>query len=277
MNETNIYNVYDILRLEDYKPFIETKDAGKFSADYLSWAVAWDKLKKNFPYANYSVKEYNVTIAGNELTLPYMILPNQSGMVRVDLRVTDSGGDDHRHTEILAIRNNRMQAVTDPDSCQIENTIRRCVAKGVSMMTGFGVELWFGEDIKDLDYQKTRHLTGEEVVAGGATQDQTIKLDTLMRDRNIPDTDKKVIADHKAKGWNLTELHAQVIIDDAKEGVRLNRPPTKTKLSNVKKLIETVDVGDTKRKELLDFLAADGLNNGKLEQLETKLNNKLEN
>jgi len=274
MDETN---VYDLLRLEDYKPFVETKHAGKFNADYLSWAVAWDKLKKNFPYASYKIKEYHIAINGNNLTLPYMVLPNQTGLVRIDLVVVDNVGDEHTHTEILAIRDNRMQAVTDPDACQIENTIRRCVAKGVSMMTGFGIELWFGEDIKDLDYQKPKHFTGEEVVIGKVTQDQTIKLDSLMRNRNIPKNNKETIAKYKANGWDLSEVAAQIIINDAKEGIRLNKPPTLTKVNEIKKLIEAIDVDDSKRKELMDFLTTDGLNNSKLESLETKLNKKLEN
>jgi hypothetical protein len=275
MNET--VNVYDVLRLEDYKPFIETKDAGKYRADYLSWAVAWDKLKKNFPYAIYSAKEYKVNINGNELTLPYMVLPNQTGMVRVDLMLIDNDGDEHRHTEVLAIRDRRMQAVSDPDSCQIENTIRRCVAKGVSMLTGFGIELWFGEDIKDLDYKKPTHQNGSAIVAGNASQDQTLKLDALMRDKNCTEVDRAVIKSHKDNNWDLSKVHAEVIIADAKEGIRLNKKPTKTKIDSAKKLLESVDVDDSKKKELKDYIARDNLTTAQLESIVIKIQNKLEN
>ena len=41
---------YEILRNEDYKPFVETKGGSNFSADYVSWAVMHDYLKKNFQY-----------------------------------------------------------------------------------------------------------------------------------------------------------------------------------------------------------------------------------
>ena len=140
MNEMESMNIYDVLRLEEYKQFVEKK--GKF--DYLSWAVAWDKVKRNFPYARYKAREYDVIIGGNTLTLPYMVLPNQTAMVKVDVWITDANNDEHVGTMELAIRDNRNQAVVDPDSAQVENSIRRCLAKAVSAVTGFGIELWFG-------------------------------------------------------------------------------------------------------------------------------------
>ena len=143
---------YSTLRNEDYKPFVETKGGGKFSADYISWAVMHDYLKKNFQYVEYKIHEYTIVKEGTSLTVPYMLLPSGSALVKVTLTLEDNDGDRHSHEECLAVRNHSMQAAKTPDSAQIENTIRRCIAKAGSMLTGFGIELWFGEDIKDLDY-----------------------------------------------------------------------------------------------------------------------------
>ena len=143
---------YSTLRNEDYKPFVETKGGGKFSADYISWAAMHDYLKKNFQYVEYKIHEYTIVKEGTTLTVPYMLIPNGSALVKVTLTLEDNDGDRHSHEECLAVRNHSMQAAKAPDSAQIENTIRRCIAKAGSMLTGFGIELWFGEDIKDLDY-----------------------------------------------------------------------------------------------------------------------------
>jgi len=271
MNEMESMNIYDVLRLEEYKQFVEKK--GKF--DYLSWAVAWDKVKRNFPYARYKAREYDVIIGGNTLTLPYMVLPNQTAMVKVDVWITDANNDEHVGTMELAIRDNRNQAVVDPDSAQVENSIRRCLAKAVSAVTGFGIELWFGEDIKGLDYTKETHFTGHELKIGNATGKQTRKLDELRRNTDCPSADKKRIQEIKDDGWDISENHAQIVINDVSEAVRLNKKPTKTKINSVQKLVDTVDVSDDKRNELNKFMASE-MTTHELETLETKLNNKLE-
>tara|TARA_R100000742_G_C4271028_1_gene89844 strand:- start:193 stop:1005 length:813 start_codon:yes stop_codon:yes gene_type:complete len=267
MNETT--NAYGVLRLDEYKQFVEKK--GKF--DYLSWAVAWDKVKCTFPYARYKAREYNVTIGGNTLTLPYMVLPNQTAMVKVDLWLTDVEGDEHEGTMELAVRDNRNNAVTDPDSAQVENAIRRCLAKAVSAMTGFGIELWFGEDIKGLDYTKPTHLNGAEIKVGNATQDQTIKLDTLMRDRNCPKPNKLDIQTAKDGGFNITEEHAALMIADAKEGIKQNKPATQTAKDKVIKILQGMDYDEKKRSQLVEWVNGK-ISTKELTEFQTKLTNK---
>ena len=267
MNETT--NAYGVLRLEEYKPFIEKK--GKF--DYLSWAVAWDKVKSTFPYARYKAREYNVTIAGNILTLPYMVLPNQTAMVKVDVWLTDAEGDEHEGTMELAVRDNRNNAITDPDSAQVENTIRRCLAKAVSSITGFGIELWFGEDIKGLDYIKPTHLNGAEIIPGNVTQDQSIKLDRLMRDNHCPNANKLDIQAAKDGGFNITEEHAAVMIADAEEGIKQNRPATQTAKNKVIKTLQSMDYEDEKREKLINWVNGE-ITTKELNKFQTDLKNK---
>ena len=183
---------YDTLRNEEYKQFVEKK--GKY--DYLSWAVAVDFANKCFQYVEYEIQNYTMTTSnGSTLTVPYMLLPNSTALVKVTLKLTDFDGDVRTHEECLAIRDQRNRAVVNPDSAQVENAIRRCIAKAISMLTGFGIELWFGEDIKDLDYhpQIPNHAelqsnTGAEVKT---RSDIEVKLKALSRDPKFKGMKKK--------------------------------------------------------------------------------------
>ena len=195
---------YKTLRNEEYKPYVESKGGGSFKADYLSWAVVHDRLKQNFQYVEYKVHEYVVCINENSFTVPYMLLPNGTAMVKVSLTVTDKQGDEHTHTECLAVRDFKMQAATKPDAAQIENTIRRCIAKAGSMLTGFEIELWFNEDIRDLDYKPETLINGKAPEEGHITVDQNVKLERLSRDPVFAGTDtqakvKKLIDSNPTK------------------------------------------------------------------------------
>jgi hypothetical protein len=187
---------YNTLRNEDYKPYIESKGGGSFKADYLSWAVMHDRLKSNFDYVEYKIHNYQINKGDTVLTVPYMLLPDGSAMVQVDLYVIDKNGDEHKHTECLAVRDFKMQAAKSPDAAQIENTIRRCIAKAGSMLTGFGIELWFNEDIRDLDYRPESLINGKQPTEGHITVEQNVKLERLSRDPVFAgtDTQKKVRA-----------------------------------------------------------------------------------
>ena len=217
---------YSTLRNENYKPYVETKGGGNFSADYVSWAVMHDYLKRNFQYVNYKIHEYTITKDNTALTLPYMLLPNGTAIVKVTLTLEDNNGDKHSHEECLAVRNFKMTAETSPDAAQVENTIRRCIAKAGSMLTGFGIELWFGEDIKDLDYRPETLLNGKVPTDGHITVDQNVKLDLLSRDPVFKgtDTSKKV---RELINANPTEDKAQKAIEKLQAKIKKLREDNK--------------------------------------------------
>ena len=217
---------YSTLRNENYKPYVETKGGGNFSADYVSWAVMHDYLKRNFQYVNYKIHEYTITKDNTALTLPYMLLPNGTAIVKVTLTLEDNNGDKHSHEECLAVRNFKMSAETSPDAAQVENTIRRCIAKAGSMLTGFGIELWFGEDIKDLDYRPETLLNGKVPTEGHITVDQNVKLDRLSRDPVFKgtDTSKKV---RELIDANPTEDKAQNAIEKLQAKIKKLREDNK--------------------------------------------------
>ena len=179
--EQNNVHPYNILRNEEYIKYVEKK--GKF--DYLSWAVAWDKLKQLDPHAKYEVVEYE-TANGN--TLPYMRC-DKGILVHVLLQFEDQNGDLTKHHEYLAATGHRNECVLEPDSVLIVNTIRRCLAKAISMATGWGIELWFGEDVKSLDYKPETLFNGDIPKKGRVTVDQNVKLRRLANNRVFKDSD----------------------------------------------------------------------------------------
>lgn len=161
---------FHILRKDEFKNSIEKK--GKF--DYLSWAVCWDKLKEIDPNARYELVD--------------LIDTGQSKLVHVQLHY-ENDGDELVHDEYLAVRDFRNQAVSNPDAAQVENTFRRAVAKAVSMATGYGLDLWINEDIRDLDYVPNT-INGNMPTKGGITPDQRVKLDRYSRSKYLSEEEQ---------------------------------------------------------------------------------------
>jgi len=52
------------------------------------------------------------------------------------------------------------------------------------MATGFGLDLWINEDIRDLDYVPNS-INGDMPTKGGITPDQRVKLDRLSRSNHL--------------------------------------------------------------------------------------------
>ena len=163
---------FKTLRNDDYAHSVEKK--GKF--DYLSWAICWDKMKEYDPSARYELVD--------------IIETGQSKLVHVRLTYWDQNQEEHCiHDEYLAVRNYRNQAESNPDAAQVENAFRRAIAKAVSMATGFGLDLWINEDIRDLDYVP-ESIKGKTPVKGGMTVDQSVKLDRLSRNKLLKENEQ---------------------------------------------------------------------------------------
>ena len=163
---------FEILRKDEYAHSIEKK--GKF--DYLSWAICWDKMKEYDPSARYELVD--------------LIETGQSKLVHVRLTYWDHSQEEHcTHDEYLAVRNYNNKSESNPDAAQVENTFRRAIAKAVSMATGFGLELWINEDIRDLDYVPET-IKGKTPVKGGMTVDQAVKLDRLSRNKLLKEDEQ---------------------------------------------------------------------------------------
>ena len=242
------------LRDTDYKPFVENIGGGSFNASYLTWSVCWDNLKELYPLARH---EWIMYTYGDK---PFAGIMQPDGSVIVHCKITyeTEDGDKFVHDEYLAVRDNRNQAVQNPNSAEMENTYRRALAKGVSTLTGFGIELWMNEDIIELQRPQQTLLNGDKPTPGGVTVDQNVKLDALMRDPLANQEDKDRLKKMKDAGWEgVTEEVATILIADVKEGIVQNRKITMARRNKMIKSIEGSGLSADKMNKALKWISVD--------------------
>lgn len=126
-------STFQQLREVNIQSFVEKK--GMLS--YLSWAKAWDILKKQYPNAQYTIYE-------NEQGFPYFT-DGKWVWVKVGVTVNEL-----EHKMILPVMNLKNQALQleNADMTVINKTIMRCLTKAIAMH-GVGLSLYIGEDLED--------------------------------------------------------------------------------------------------------------------------------
>jgi len=238
-NELGVYK----LRNQDHRPYVETiGNGGSYSADYISWSVMWDKLKDMYPTSKHEWVSY---IYGDK---PYFGIMQPDGSATVHCKITyeTEDGNTFEHHEYLAVRDNRNQSVQNPNSAEMENAYRRALAKGVSTLTGFGIELWMGEDIRQLRERPQTYHNGTAPTPGGVTVDQGVKLDALRRDNDCPPEDKERITKMREANWEgVTEEMATVIMADVKVGIKNNKSITPTRKKKITDAIQKSNLSST--------------------------------
>lgn len=125
----------------------EIKSKNKF--DYLSWAYATKHLKVNYPEAKVVVAKYP-DANGNEI-LPYLA-SNLGYFVTVRLYLNNQDFKDGIFEEFThPVFDYRNQAIKNPTSMNINNSIQRATAKVIAIATGIGLSLYANEDIPNED------------------------------------------------------------------------------------------------------------------------------
>lgn len=127
-------SVYAALNEVPFKDKVETK--GKIK--YLSWAYAWDSLKKLYPQAQRKVYE-DPSTGWNYFT------DGRTCWVKVGVEV-----DGLEHIDYLPVMDHRNSAIPVDKVTQfdVNKTIQRSTAKAIAMH-GLGIQLWTGEDIPE--------------------------------------------------------------------------------------------------------------------------------
>ena len=131
----NTKSVYQKLSEVNIKDKIERKG----SLDYLSWANAWDLLKKQHPKAQRCVYE-------SEHTGLNYFTDGKSAYVKVGITV-----DGIEHIDYLPVMDYRNNAIPldKVTSTDVNKTIQRSTAKAIAMH-GLGLSLWTGEDLPEV-------------------------------------------------------------------------------------------------------------------------------
>ena len=189
MSTTNKTNYYTKLSAIDISGKVEKK--GKF--DYLSWASAWDFLKRVHPDANRKIYEHEHT------GLPIFPI-NDSAYVKVGIRI-----DGIEHIDMLPIMDYRNNSIIldKIDTMDINTSIQRSTAKAIAMH-GLGLSLWIGEDTNSIP--STNGATAKKPTA----KDEAKKFTTYTLDIGDDNWDKvlRYVADNKELG--LAKIVAQL-------------------------------------------------------------------
>lgn len=132
---------------------------GKVLAIYLDWAVALAAARMTDPDFYWEVGRHPNMITGETDALYLQV--NNTFMVSVNL--TYKGVT---HTEYLpvmgtlpvqtskGIKNMDYQPLVDPTASDWNRAVMRCLAKGIAVLTGYGLSLYANEDLTDLDGER---------------------------------------------------------------------------------------------------------------------------
>lgn len=172
MTEEKKENYFEVLR--KVQAPTEKIKMGSRELTYISWADAWDALKKIHPEAGY-------TIYTDERGIPYF--SDASGCyvkVRVTVGDLEPGGDFFTpqkpnwgvgHEMVLPVLDHMNKPVKQAqiDSFQVNKAIMRCLAKAIAMH-GLGLYVYRGEDFPEREQtEEDKQLEKEEkeVIHGG--------------------------------------------------------------------------------------------------------------
>lgn len=120
---------YQRLAAIDCADHIEKK--GNFN--YLSWAWAWDTLKRECPDATFEKHLFD--------SVPYMVGPD--GYAYVKVSVTAEG---ETQAEVFPVLNHSNKPIQNPTSFDVNTALQRCLVKAIAMH-GLGLYIYAGEDL----------------------------------------------------------------------------------------------------------------------------------
>jgi len=125
-------SVYETLNEVPFADKVESKGNIK----YLSWAYAWDAVKKLYPDVQRVVYE-DPSTGFNYFT------DGKTCWVKVGVVINEL-----EHIDYLPVMNHRNQAipVESVNQFEVNKTIQRSTTKAIAMH-GLGIQLWTGEDI----------------------------------------------------------------------------------------------------------------------------------
>lgn len=202
-------------------------DVGDFAKSingmtYLPWSRAVDQLLRQDGDANWEwlpERRYPKTIIAADGTTTTV------ETVMVGVSVTAFG---KTKTEWLPVMDGRNRAVANPDVCQINNAMRRCLTKAIALH-GLGIYIYHGEDLP-LAAEEVRDDLIKDMKAARTKAD----LDDLLDNINAAITDYPVIAEtlREAYGARLHEFATGPKVVKAKGVAGLKERLSKEEVTN---------------------------------------------
>jgi hypothetical protein len=162
--------VYNYKEMSEFN--FKDKMAKKLGFNYISWADAWDQLKKMHPTASRKVYE-------TESGRPYF---DDGKTCWVKVSITICGDEEVEYYPILNHKNQSM-SLTDVTSSDVNNAIQRGMTKAIARH-GLGLYVYRGEDFPTLDVDEN---------AAKVAADNAIKNVTTVSDEDFKNIKNKVI------------------------------------------------------------------------------------
>lgn len=146
--------MFDKLRAINVNEHTEEKDG----LTYLSWAWAWDEVKKNYPDATYKVwRDENGLPYIYDEHLGYMVFTSvtiESETLEMWLPVMDSSNkamkSEPYEYKVKRYGKEEMRTVKSATMFDINKTIMRCLVKNLAMF-GLGLYIYAGEDLPEAE------------------------------------------------------------------------------------------------------------------------------
>lgn len=170
---------FDKLRAINVNAHTEQKD----NLTYLSWAWAWDEVKKNFPDATYKIWK-------DEEGRPYIYDENLGYMVFTE--VTIEGETLEMWLPVMDGSNKAMKSqsyeiqtkyktitVKAATMFDINKTIMRCLVKNLAMF-GLGLYIYAGEDIPEAESDDVLATQDEKDGLKASARKQGVSLEWLL-------------------------------------------------------------------------------------------------
>lgn len=179
---------------------------------YLSWAWAWQMVKKNFPDASYEVYE-------TENGIPYF---TDGKTCWVKTGVTINGQEHKEYLPIMDFRNNSVPVdkVTSMDMNKaIQRSLTKCCARH-----GLGLYIYAGEDLPDTDQETPKEETPKVVKARRAAKEKPVTENPFKSDEYKPVTEEaywaivKAYADGRPTKTGGDYRQTWIEMTNAKEG-----------------------------------------------------------
>lgn len=191
---------FNELRKIDVSEYIEKKN----NLSYLSWAYAVDQLSQNDPDASWEYRffEYQDGIQ------PYCRI-GKTCMVFCTVKAFG-----RVRTAQLPVMDHRNNAISNPDSFQVNTAMQRCLAKAISLH-GIGLYIYAGEDLPEQDKIDPKTIMSdlhiEQATTEAEVKDRFNKATAAGIDKKMPEYNefvevcKKRIAEIKATQAKQTE------------------------------------------------------------------------
>lgn len=219
MAEETKKSVFETLSAVDISDHVDQK----MGLSYLSWAWAWNAVKRIYPDTpTPKVTKYQEMILLNDGSfqmtdrqVPYLTTPRGTS---VEVTVTIAGNN---YTQSLFVMGHKNQTVVNPDQAEINKTIQRCTVKALAM-AGLGLNLYAGEDLPmgDINTNDAKKKAKEKATKDkiGLLRDEYItKVQLLSKQLNL--TAQQVDNEIKQKAKNTKDMALldqwQAIIDAA--------------------------------------------------------------